>query len=466
MANNKIQIKRTSVTGRTANVTSSGNSQFIDAGEFALNMAYGILYTSNWSSLITVGSNLVNQNITGNLTVNAVIANGSFGTAGQVLSTNSTGVYWSSAGSGSVTSVNTGNGMTGGPITSTGTVSVLANTGIVANSTGVFVNTSYIGTLTANNSNNLGGVLAASYVQNTDSRTLSGNLTFSGANVRFTGNVGIANTAPAQTLTVDGTIGGTIIATQAEAEAGSSTTKLMTPERVLQSLAKNALDGIVVRTFTTTGQSPYVPTTGMKYCLVFATGGGGGGGGSDAADTTAASAGGGGGAGGTAIKYYTAAQIGASAEFAVGGGGTAGSATNGTDGGTGGTTTFTPSGGGAALSASAGTLGNGSGLPTTGVNAAGGLGGTPTGGDFNVTGGDGNGGAGHTDGTIAIAGSGGNSFWGGGGRGASDVSGSAAGQAGGTNTGGGGGGAATVNTTTGAAGGSGGAGVIFILEFI
>jgi len=377
LADNKIQVKRTSVTGRTANVTSSGNSQFIDAGEFALNMADGILYTSNGSTLITVGSNLVNQNITGNLTVNAIIANGSLGVSGQVLATNSTGVYWSSAGAGSVTSISSGDGLTGGPITNSGTLSVLANNGIIANSAGVFVNTAYIGTLTA-----------------------------------------------------------------------------------------NAFVGINVRTFTATGQSPYIPTTGMKHCLVIATGGGGGGGGSDAADTAAAGAGAGGGAGGTAIKYYTAAQIGANnAAFAIGASGTAGGST-GTDGGAGGTTTFTPSNGGAALSAAGGALGNGGGQPTTGSSAAGGVGGTPTGGDFNIPGGDGNGGAGHTDGGFAIGGIGGSSFWGGAGRGATDTSGSLAGQAGGTNTGGGGGGAATVDSTTGAAGGAGGAGVIFILEFI
>ena len=250
MANNVFQVKRTTVSGRTPNTTGSyaTNTQYIAAGEFALNMTDGILYSSNGSTVITVGANLVNQNITGNLTVKAIIANSSLGTAGQVLTTNSTGVYWSSVGgSGTVTSVATGNGMTGGPITTTGTVSVLANTGIVANATGVHVNATYIGTissnnasflggtaaasyqlnstlsanvatltannttyvnsktegnlnvnnattaygkaesalnvnsaLTANNSTNLGGVAAASYVQNTDSRTLSGNLVISG----------------------------------------------------------------------------------------------------------------------------------------------------------------------------------------------------------------------------------------------------------------------------------------------
>lgn len=174
MANNRIQIKRTSIAGRTANVTNSGNSQYIAAGELALNMPDGILYTSNGSALITVGANQVNQNINGNLTVKAIIANGSIGTAGQTLTSNGSSVYWAvGAGTGTVTQVDTGNGLTGGPITSTGTVSVLANTGIVANSTGVFVNSSYIGTLTANNTSFVGSVSAANVVSNAQ---LSANL--------------------------------------------------------------------------------------------------------------------------------------------------------------------------------------------------------------------------------------------------------------------------------------------------
>lgn len=68
-------------------------------------------------------------------------ANGGIGTDGQVLTSNATTVYWSTPTTGTVTSVSTGNGMTGGPITTTGTVSVLANSGIAANSTGVFVKT-------------------------------------------------------------------------------------------------------------------------------------------------------------------------------------------------------------------------------------------------------------------------------------------------------------------------------------
>jgi hypothetical protein len=85
MANNKIQIKRTSVTGRTPNTTNSGNSQYIDTGELALNIADGVLYTSN-GALITIGANLINQNITGG--------------ANAIALTNATSnwIYWTGAG--------------------------------------------------------------------------------------------------------------------------------------------------------------------------------------------------------------------------------------------------------------------------------------------------------------------------------------------------------------------------------
>ena len=117
--------------------------------------------------------------------LSGIHANGSLGSSGQVLTSNGTGVYWSTA-AGGVTSVSSGNGLTGGPITSTGTLSVLANNGITANSTGVFVtqgtgtvvnatgvhvNSTYIGTLTANNSNNFNGQPASFYTNATNLAT-------------------------------------------------------------------------------------------------------------------------------------------------------------------------------------------------------------------------------------------------------------------------------------------------------
>jgi hypothetical protein len=97
MANNTIQVKRSSTAGRQPNTTNSANSQYINAGEFALNMTDQILYTSDGTNLITVGANQVNQSVTGNLTVKAIVANNSLGTANQVLTTNGTGVYWANS---------------------------------------------------------------------------------------------------------------------------------------------------------------------------------------------------------------------------------------------------------------------------------------------------------------------------------------------------------------------------------
>ena len=232
---NKFQVKRTSVTGRTPNTTNSGNTHYIDTGELALNLADGKMFSSNGSVYFEVGANVANLSVAGNASIGAIVANGTIGSVGQTLTSNGTGIYWAAgAGTGTVTQVNTGNGLTGGPITATGTIDVVANNGIVANSTGVFanagtgvvvnatgihVNSTYIGTLAANSATYLGGNTAsdlrsysdtqagaaytnatafaanatnissgtldasrlpATVVQNTDSRTLSGNLVISG----------------------------------------------------------------------------------------------------------------------------------------------------------------------------------------------------------------------------------------------------------------------------------------------
>lgn len=233
---NKFQVKRTTVSGRTPNTTNSGNTHFIDTGELALNLTDGKLFSSNGSVSFEVGANLANLKVTGEANVSTLKVIGDANVAGKLSVTASSGdeggeiflaapanttlsggvtidAYQNKirffeqggtargayidltaciggagtnlltggvGGSGTVTQVNTGIGLTGGPITSNGTVDVLANTGIIANATGLYVNSTYIATLDANNSSYLGGVAAASYVQNTDSRTLSGNLVISG----------------------------------------------------------------------------------------------------------------------------------------------------------------------------------------------------------------------------------------------------------------------------------------------
>ena len=95
---NIIQIKRTSVTGRQPNTTNSSNSQYINPGELALNLTDGIMYSSNGSVAFQIGAN-VSVQTTNSLFVNAISANASYGTNGQVLTSNGTTVYWSNGGS-------------------------------------------------------------------------------------------------------------------------------------------------------------------------------------------------------------------------------------------------------------------------------------------------------------------------------------------------------------------------------
>lgn len=122
--------------------------------------------TANLTALdLTIGTTVANSTAlkVGNTTItttNAVFggtiaANGGIGSAGQVLMSAAAGnAYWQTIGNGTVTSVASGNGITGGTITSTGTlyavgangisvttagINVLANSGLVSNSTGVFV---------------------------------------------------------------------------------------------------------------------------------------------------------------------------------------------------------------------------------------------------------------------------------------------------------------------------------------
>lgn len=135
MANNRIVVKRTSTAGRTPNTTASGNLQYIAAGELALNMTDKTFFTSDGTNLIYVGSNVNSLTVSTTITVN-----GSVGLAGQVLTSGAaTNAYWSTPTTGTVTSVASANGVGGGTITGSGTLYIVANNGLVSNTTGVFV---------------------------------------------------------------------------------------------------------------------------------------------------------------------------------------------------------------------------------------------------------------------------------------------------------------------------------------
>ena len=139
----------------TATVAGSNSQvQFNANGSLAGDAGFtydGVTDTLSVAGVIVVGANVsVNTTAfdvgaTTFTTANAIFGgtlavNGSIGSAGQVLTSSAgSNAYWTTPTTGTVTSVATGNGLTGGTITTTGTIAVVANNGISANSTGVFV---------------------------------------------------------------------------------------------------------------------------------------------------------------------------------------------------------------------------------------------------------------------------------------------------------------------------------------
>jgi hypothetical protein len=233
-------------------LTTNGTATYWDTptAEAEVNTALQYVWTN---------TNIFNANVTVNA---ALIANGSSGTVGQVLHSNGTAIYWAiddvnqnttydllavantetnkgiirlkdvnnsnddvyvtGAGgvvvssnashilitgqSGDITGVSAGDGLTGTTTSGEALISVLANTGIFANATGTYVNAAYIATLNANNASYLGGVAAASYLQNTDSRTLSGNLVISGTQFNPSSNTVLLGNSTARWVLSTNTI--------------------------------------------------------------------------------------------------------------------------------------------------------------------------------------------------------------------------------------------------------------------
>lgn len=222
-------INSTSFTGTANNATNLGgqpasyytNAANINTGTLpyaqipanvvntTANFTIGGAWTFNANATWGAGRHIILSSTSG------VSANGTYGTAGQVLHSNGTAVYWDTDDQG-VTSVATGSGLTGGTITTTGTVSVLANTGIVANATGLYVNATYIGTLTANNASNFNGQPASFYANATNltSGTLNTARLPATVNVATLVNIGAnVNLSTSQINVGNSTVNTTITAT-------------------------------------------------------------------------------------------------------------------------------------------------------------------------------------------------------------------------------------------------------------
>lgn len=214
---NKFQVKRTSVSGRTPNTTSSGNTHYIDTGELALNLTDGKLFSSNGTAHFEVGANLTNivvsntANITGNTLFGGVIFHGTSQVNSQLITSDKyIAAYQNEApGFTMVAAGNTSNTQRGVFKATRSRGTLLAPTVPLVNDDVVsFLGAVYDGDQTLATgelkfivdgtvSDNVGPQAFVISTGNTNSR-------IERLRVTSSGNVGIGNTAPAHKLSVNG----------------------------------------------------------------------------------------------------------------------------------------------------------------------------------------------------------------------------------------------------------------------
>jgi hypothetical protein len=108
-----------------------------DAGLTFVNTTKTLSTNNIIANSITLGTIVVNTTQFTLPGTTGLLSNGSFGTAGQTLQSNATTTFWGT----SVNTVTPGNGLSGGGSAAAVTVNVVAGSGLVSNSTGVFVAT-------------------------------------------------------------------------------------------------------------------------------------------------------------------------------------------------------------------------------------------------------------------------------------------------------------------------------------
>ncbi len=178
---NLIQIKRSQNTATPTSLANgelaySSNGNILFVGDFGSVTAIGGertpgVLTAN-QALVANSTSGIDKIITANLVPTAIYANGTFGTANQVLRSSGSIVYWDND-NGNISSITAGNGLTGSSVTGDVTIDVVGANGINVTSDAVGVTTG--STLTVNTS----GIHVNTNLSITD-LTLSGNLTVSG----------------------------------------------------------------------------------------------------------------------------------------------------------------------------------------------------------------------------------------------------------------------------------------------
>lgn len=140
--NDSVYSSLTGTTLTTANVfaTATVNASTLSVGNWVIANNSGV-FTSGVvnGDIIRVGSKFIAN--TTQVTIDPTVgfsANGSLGTANQVLRSTGTGIYWADD-VGDISGITAGNGLSGGGTSGDITVSVLANNGIISNTSGTFV---------------------------------------------------------------------------------------------------------------------------------------------------------------------------------------------------------------------------------------------------------------------------------------------------------------------------------------
>ena len=142
MTPNNFRVKNGLTVSNGASITGNTTVTTLAAGNTSIT-GFANVSTSVNSAALSVGTSFIAN--TSKVTIGTAVgleANGGIGTAGQVLHSNGTSIYWAAddnAG-GTVTSVATANGLSGGPITTTGTLGVTTGSTLTVNTTGIHVN--------------------------------------------------------------------------------------------------------------------------------------------------------------------------------------------------------------------------------------------------------------------------------------------------------------------------------------